>query len=45
MYAIRSYYVAWHITNAASGVAAGCCFPVDVLIKSAPEYMDKIEVV
>ena len=29
--------------NVSSGVAAGCCFPVDVLIKSAPEYMDSIE--
>ena len=28
---------------AASGVAAGCCFPVEVLMKSAPEYMDRIE--
>ena len=31
--------MASHITYAASGVAAGCCFPVDVLIKSAPASM------
>ena len=34
---IKAALIVWHITYAASGVAAGDSFPVEVLMKSAPE--------